>query len=193
MSNASDRKLRPGDGKAPETMVMVIAIAMFVLFLTGGGWLAFKIRAHAQERRALAELKERNPVEYHVLHTSKIQSDDELKQDMVGNWELAGVRVRTTGQFLFIPPHNGYFKTWTLTNWAITTYDAQSNLLYNASGHYTVQGDVYTESIEAATGSMTRFLHAHPAFRVRVDGDTFYQMSARKTESPLEEMWRRVE
>jgi len=39
---------------------------------------------------------------------------------------------------------------------------------------------------------MTRYLGAHPGFRIRVDGDNFYQMGAGKNPS-IEEMWQRVE
>ncbi len=175
--------------KSTATVLVIIG----VLFLCGIGFVVFKVRRHIQEKRTLAALKAEKPVEYYVLHTAKTQSDDELKNEMVGTWELAGARVRSTGNFIFVPAHSGYFKMWTLTNWAIVTYDAQSNVLYTASGHYTVQGDLYMESIEAATGSMTRYLGAHPAFKIRVDGDNYYQMTAGKTASPLEEMWHRVE
>jgi hypothetical protein len=80
---------------------------------------------------------------------------------------------------------------FTLTNWAIVAYDAGSNILYSASGHYTLHGDNYTESIEAATGMMTRYLGARPAFKIRVDGDNYYQMGSGKNPS-IEEVWQRV-
>jgi galactose mutarotase-like enzyme len=73
------------------------------------------------------------------------------------------------------------------------TYGLFSNVQYTASGHYTLQGDNYTESIEAATGQMTQYLGNHPAFRIRVDGDTYYQMTAGRNTNPLEEMWQRVQ
>jgi hypothetical protein len=75
------------------------------------------------------------------------------------------------------------------------TYDQSSNALYTAGGRYTLEGDNYTESIEVATGFMERSLGAHPKYKIRVDGDMFYQMSAKppKNGSPLEEMWQRVE
>jgi hypothetical protein len=76
-------------------------------------------------------------------------------------------------------------------NHAIATYDNNSNLLYSASDHYTLRGDNYTESIEDASGSMARYIGAHPKFRVRIDGDKYYQMGAGKNPG-IEEMWQRV-
>ncbi len=55
-----------------------------------------------------------------------------------------------------------------------------------------MQGEGYTESIEAATGMMRQYLGAHPQFIIRLDGDKYYQMGAGKNPS-IEEMWQRVE
>jgi len=170
---------------------MIIAV-MTVLFIGAITLVILMARAHVVRKRALAELKEKNPVEYYVLHQPMVQRESELKNEMVGTWELAGVRSSRTGQFIFLPPHSGYFKMFTMTNWAIVTYDANSNVVYSASGHYTLHGDSYTEAIEAATGQMTRYLGAHPGFKIRVNGDNYYQMAAGKKPS-LEEMWQRVE
>ena len=40
---------------------------------------------------------------------------------------------------------------------------------------------------------MTQYLGAHPSFKIRLDGDTYYQMSAGRNSNPLEEMWQRVQ
>ena len=138
-------------------------------------------------------MKTANPVEYYILHTPMAQTGDDLRNAMVGTWELTGAKSARTGGFVRLMSPQNYHKTFTLTNWAIVTCDSNSNVLYTASGHYTLQGDNYTESIEAATGQMTQYLGAHPAFRIRVDGDTYYQMSAGRNSNPLEEMWQRVQ
>ncbi len=172
---------------------IIIGIVALVAVLILGGFTLFilKVRAHTAQARALAKLKVDNPVEYQVLHTPMVQSEDELKNEMVGTWQLMGVKSRRTGGFVFLQSPGSYHKMFTLTNWAIVTYDAGSNVLYSASGHYTLHGDNYTESIEAATGMMTRYLGAHPAFKIRVDGDNYYQMGSGKNPS-IEEVWQRV-
>lgn len=178
---------------ASQRAKTAIIIAIGVVFFLGAiTFLILKARAHVDQKRALAVLKEENPVEYHVLHTPMVQSESELKNELVGTWEMAGARSRNTGQFFFLQPHSGYFKMFTLTNWAIVTYDAESNVVYSASGHYTLHGDSYTESIEAATGQMIRFRGQHPRFKIRVEGDNYYQMGAEKN-PVVEELWQRVE
>ena len=175
------------------TGIIVGIVALVAVVILGGfAFLILKVRAHMVQARALAELKADDPVEYYVLHTPLVQNEDGLKNEMVGTWQLVGAKSQRTGGFVFLLPGSGYyFKSFTLTNWAIVTYDAGSNVLYSAGGHYTLSGDSYTESIEAATGMMTRYLGAHPGFKIRVDGDKFYQMGTGKNPS-IEEMWQRV-
>jgi len=175
-----------------KTAIIIGVVALIAVLILGGiAFLLLKVRAHVVEARALAGLKADNPVEYYVLHTPRVQSEDELKNEMVGTWQLMGAKSGRTGGFVMLQTPSLYIKSFTLTNWAIVTYDADSNVLYSASGHYTLHGDSYTESIEAATGMMTQFLGAHPGFKIRVDGDTYYQMGAGKNPS-IEEMWQRV-
>ena len=174
---------------------VILGTVIFVVALVLGGlvFLALKIHAQSARQRALEELKASNPVEYYIQHTPLTQTGDDLRNALVGTWELRGSRNRQTGEFRFIPASSGYFKTWTLTNWSIVTYGLLATVQYTASGHYTLQDDNYTESIEAATGQMTQYLGNHPSFRIRLDGDTYYQMSAGRNSNPLEEMWQRVQ
>ena len=175
-----------------KTGIIIGTVALVAVFVLGGlMFLLIKVRAHVVQARALAQLKADNPVEYYVLHTPPATSEDGLKSEMVGTWRLAGAKSRQTGEFVYLLPGNFYFKSFTLTNWGIVTYDAFSNVLYTASGHYTLHGDNYTESIEAATGMMTRYIGTHPKFIIRLDGDKYYQMGAGKNPS-IEEMWQRV-
>ena len=174
--------------------VILGAVILAVALVLGGlTVLALKMRAQSAQRRALEELKARNPVEYYILHTPLTQTGDDLRNAMIGTWKLAAVRNRQTGAFNVLILRSGNYKTWTLTNWSIVTYDLSSNVQYTASGRYTLQGYNYTEFIEEATGQMTQYLGNHPAFRIRVDGNNYYQMSAGRNPNPLEEMWLRVQ
>ncbi len=171
---------------------VTLAIVIFIIFLAGAAVLTYVIMKQSARRKALAQLEQTNPVEYHVLHTPPAQDDGMLKGEMVGTWKLAGAKSRRTHQFVFLMPGNYYFKTFTLTNWEIDTYDSQSNILYSAGGPYRLVGDNYTETIQDATGMMKQYLHAQPTFRIRVDGDTYYQMGAGRNPT-VEEMWQRVQ
>jgi len=176
--------------KTRTAIIVAVAVAV-VGSLTFAG---LKIRAHMVEHRQWEELKQENPVEYHILHTAYTQKGGALRNQMLGTWQMKGLMNRQTGDFIYLPDRSGAFKTWTETNWSIATYDQFSNVQSTASGHYTLEGDNYSEHIEAATGMMRLYLGSHPKFKIRVDGDTYYQMSANppKNSRALEEMWQRV-
>ena len=70
--------------KTKMGIIVGIVALVAVLVLGGIAFLILKVRAHVVQARALAELKADNPVEYYVLHTLMVQSEDELKNDMVG-------------------------------------------------------------------------------------------------------------
>lgn len=168
-----------------------IGILIVVLAFTGIGIFIYKAHVKAAQARALAELKENNPVEYYVLHTPLTMNENDLRHALVGQWQLVGAKSRRTGDFVTMMQPQNFHKTFTLTNWTVVTYDNDSNVLYSASGHYTLRGENYTESIEDATGSLTRYIGAHPKFRIRLDDDKYYQMGAGQNPS-VEEMWQRV-
>jgi hypothetical protein len=176
-----------------RTGIIVGIVALVAVLVLGGiTLLIFRVRAHTAQARALAELKADNPVEYQVLHTPLTQTEDELRSAMVGTWQLAGAKSLQSGEFVRLESPQNYQKTFTLTNWAMVACDNDSNVLYTASGHYTLHGENYTESIEAATGAKSQFLGTHPTFRIRLDGDKFYEMGMGK-EPSIEQMWQRVE
>jgi hypothetical protein len=158
----------------------------------GLGFLAVKLRAQSAQRRALEELKENNPVEYFILRTPMAQNESDVKAGLAGTWHLAGAKSLKTGEFVRLESPQSYCKTFTLTNWSVVAYDNDSNVLYTASGCYTLQGENCTESIEAATGAKKQFLGTHPTFRIRLDGDKLYEMGTGNNPS-IEQMWQRAE
>lgn len=177
--------------KARTILITGMLVLVAILVFGGLALLILKVRAQTAQNRALARLKEENPVEYYLRHTPLAQSEEELKNAMVGTWELTGAKSARTGGFVTLASPQNFHKTFTLETWAIVTCDDQSNVLYSAGGHYTLQGDRYTEAIESATGTMTRYLGAHPSFRIRVVGDEFYQMGAGEHPT-IEERWQRA-
>jgi hypothetical protein len=176
------------------TTAIVLGMAIFFVVLALAGILALIARSRAQAAQAALEKKlaAENPVEYKVQHQPLTQDESELKNSLVGTWRMAGSKSWGATAFTLKPANNGDFKTFTPTTWAVVTYDANSNVVYSGSGHYTLQGDLYTESIEAATGPMAQYIGAHPQFKIRLEGDKYYQMGTGNKPS-IEEMWQRVE
>jgi hypothetical protein len=97
-----------------------------------------------------------------------------LREQLVGNWTLETKRLGVDKNYTHYNDNNRQ-KTWTLTNWAIIRYNERSNIVYSASGPYELQGDLYTETVEKATGLMTNYIGTRMEFRLRVDGDKYYQ------------------
>jgi len=179
--------------KKTRTAIIVCSLTLFAVLVFGGLlWLGLVLRAQAAHRRAPADLQENNPVEYYLLRTPLTQTGDELRNAMAGTWRLAGAKSLRTGGFVRLESPQSYCKTFTLTNWTLVAYGDNSNVLYTASGHYTLQGENCTESIEAATGAKAQFLGTHPTFRIRLDGDKFYEMGTGNNSS-VEQMWQRAE
>jgi len=132
-----------------------------------------------------------NPVEYYVLHTPMTLTRDQLQNALVGNWKLVGAKSIKTGRFVVLDPHNQFFKTFTLTNWATTNYDSNSNVVNSAAGPYALDGEVSIETIETATGSKIQFLGAQVPYRIRVIGDDYYQMGMGPSPA-IEQQWHRI-
>lgn len=170
------------------TLTLIVAGA---LFLGGVIWLGSKMTVHIRESRALAELKEENPVEYYVLHTPGAKDEVTLKNQMVGLWKLTGAKSLKTGEFVQLRSANLYFKSFTESNWATVNYDANSNVTDSASGPYVLKGDICTETIQKASGAKMKFIGASPSFHIRVVGDDYYQMGAGNNPS-IEQQWHRV-
>jgi len=183
--------------KAITALVLGMGIFFVVLALAGIVALISKSRAEARAQAAQAtaekQLAVKNPVEYKVLHQPPAQDESDLKNQLVGTWRMAGSKSWGATNFTFNPPNSGEFKTFTQDTWSVVTYGPNSNvIIYSGRGHYTLEGDLYTEAIEAATGPMTQYVGAHPQFKIRLEGDKYYQMGTGNKPS-IEEMWQRVQ
>jgi len=146
---------------------------------------------------ALVELKAQSDrkkdfIAYEIQHQSLIQKlaqrDSETRRQLEGGWVIAAKRFQGAPKFNHYPKNNPHLKTWTLTNWAIVTYDSKSNVVYSASGPYELNGDLYTETVESGTGTMTNYIGSRLQYKLRVEGDKYYQMG-----SGIEEMGQRVQ
>jgi RNA polymerase sigma factor (sigma-70 family) len=160
----------------------IIIVGVGILLL-GGGVTTVMLRAKAQAERA------QDPVMYQFR--SRLQVDSaQVRQQLVGTWALEAKRLGVDKKYTHFNDNNR-MKTWTLTTWSIIAYDARSNVMYSASGPYDLDGDLYTETIETGTGNMAKYVGAHPQYRLRVDGDKYYQMALGDKPS-LEEIGHRL-
>jgi len=124
------------------------------------------------------------------------QTNDQLRNALVGKWKLVGTKSIKFGQFFAPDPNHSSFKTLTLPNWANVTYDSSSNVVYAVGGPYSFDGNVLTETIKTESGSKiparaSELLGAHVPFRIRVVGDDYYQIGA-DSRSSVEQQWHRI-
>ncbi len=168
-----------------------VAVSLGILLAGAAGITVYE----AKERTT----REKDIVAYEIEHQSPLQKmfpqrvdENKLRQQLVGVWAIEAKKFRGNAKYTQYPKDNHRLKIWTSTNWSIVTYDADSNVVYSASGPYELQGNNYTETIESATGGMTNFLGERPQFKIRVDGDKYYQMAPGKNPG-LEEIGHRIQ
>ena len=146
------------------------------------------------ESKSRADQK-KDVVAYEILHESLMQklfarqaNDTETRRQLEGVWIITDKKFDGTPRFAHYPKNNPHLKTWTLTNWAIVTYDSKSNVVYSAGGPYELHGNLYTETVESGTGGMSNYIGAQLQYQLRVEGDKYYQMG-----SGIEETGQRVQ
>jgi RNA polymerase sigma factor (sigma-70 family) len=146
------------------------------------------------ETKAQADRK-KDVVAYEIQHQSLMQklltpraSDNETRRQLAGGWIITTKKFRGDPKFTHYAKNNPHLKTWTMTNWAIVTYDTKSNVVYSASGPYELAGNLYTETVESGTGGMSNYIGARLQYKLRVEGDRYYQMG-----SGIEEMGERMQ
>ena len=168
-----------------KTKTTILA-GVAVLLIGGSGTI---IALKEKEKARQEYLKD--PVAYEVSHQPPVKDENELRNELVGTWQLVAEKDWGEKQFVYFPTNNYYRKIFDLTNETVLGYDSQSNLLFSSSGPYTLHGSNYTESLQTATGGLARSRGAHPRFKIRVDGDMFYQEGFGKNPN-IKEIWRRV-
>ena len=159
-----------------KTKTTVVA-SVGILLATGTTVAVLEAKAHAD--------REKDFVAYAIQHQSLTQrlfarqaNDSETRRQLEGVWIITDKRFQGNPRFAHYPKNYPHLKTWTLTNWAIVTYDSKSNVVYSASGPYELSGSLYTETVELGTGNMTNYIGTSLQYRLRVQGNRYYQMGS---------------
>ena len=164
--------------KAKTTVIVTTGVLLF-----GGGIATMVLKPKA--RTALAN----DPVAAQFRNQPAIDVN-KLRQQLVGRWTLESKRLGFAKSYTHYTDDNRQ-KMWTLTNWAIIRFDDKSNVVYSASGPYELQGDLYTETTVNGTGIMTPYIGTRSTYKLRVDGDKYYQ-TALGDKPDLEEIGHRL-
>src|SRR5262245_47502229 len=91
-----------------------------------------------------------------------------LAQKMIGTWARAGTPDKVERA-----PDLTRLKFITGKHWAVTQHDPKTGkVLFHHGGTYTLDGDMYTESVEYANESTADLIGQKFTFKVKVDGDS---------------------
>jgi hypothetical protein len=110
----------------------------------------------------------------------------QLAKDLIGTWVLVGTpdKVGTP------PAAGGRLKLLTGNHWAVTEADPNSGkVVFHHGGTYTIDGDIYTETVTYANENTADLIGQKFQFNVKVVGDVFTNLGKG---NPWNEAWKRV-
>jgi hypothetical protein len=109
----------------------------------------------------------------------------QLAQEIIGTWALAG-----TSDKIEEVADAARLKFLTGKHWTVTQNDPKTGkVIFHHGGTYTLDGDVYTESVEYANESTAELIGQKYKFKVKVDGDVFTNIGQG---NPWNEAWKRA-
>lgn len=113
------------------------------------------------------------------------------KNPLVGSWELVRFKYGDAPDYSDFPKASRRLKLITPTHWSWVEYDTAGpkEAKVGMGGPYTLKGEIYTETVEFATGGMVRFLDKTHSFKVRVEGDKCFLSGTLATGLKIEEIW----
>ena len=117
------------------------------------------------------------------------------KNPLPGTWELIRMKYGPATEFSNFPKERRRLKLITDTHWSWVEYDTvgKKEVKMGAGGVYVLKDDIYTETMEFATGEyMLALLDKKHAFKVRVEGDKWFVTGELNNGLKIEEIWQRV-
>ena len=154
-------------------MKTTVVVSVGILLAVGTTVAIVKAKAHAARKEDFIAYE----IQHHSLMQKLFAADNsKTRRQLQGDWIITDKKFQGNPRFSHYPRNNPHLKSWTLTNWSIVTYDTKSNVVYSASGPYELDGDLYTETVESGTGSMSNYIGSRMQYQLRVKGDRYYQM-----------------
>jgi len=124
-----------------------------------------------------------------LIFGCSLSAADSLKSKIVGTWQLCNkqtLQVDTT----FNDFNQMRYKLITPTNFMLTEVKYYNKVLYGGFfGTYTLEEDIYTETIDLAAAGYKLFLGQKNSFQIKIEGDMMY---IKGLNNPYDEVWKRV-
>src|SRR5262249_50418858 len=116
-----------------------------------------------------------------------------VQQPHFGTWQLVSFKYGDTNKWSNAPQGHKRIKLIAESHFTWIQYDVASGKVEStAGGHYTLNGEAYTETIEYAGEGMTEYLGKKQSFTIRVQGDKLHQSGKLSDGLKIEEEWERV-
>jgi hypothetical protein len=110
-----------------------------------------------------------------------------------GTWKLVSMKYGDATEFTNFPDGQQRLKLITQTHFTWVQYDMSTKKVQSvAGGSYTLEGDIYTETIEFAGEGMTTYLGGKHAFTITINGDKFFLSGQLSDGLKIEEIWQKV-
>lgn len=108
--------------------------------------------------------------------------------------ELVKIKYGDAPEFSDFPKEHRRLKLITDTHLSWVEYDTvgKKEVKGGAGGPYTLKGEIYTETIEFATGGMVEFLDKTHPFKIRMEGDKCFVSGTLANGLKIEDIWQRV-
>jgi hypothetical protein len=110
---------------------------------------------------------------------------------LLGTWRMLSAKF--DGETTTLAEGQVKFKHVTPTHFFWFTHDGNGQVLRGAGGVYSLQGNVYVETVEYGVGSVfgTIVGRTH-TFTFRIEGDQWFHTGNRADGKSIEEVWVRV-
>ncbi|HEX7863010.1 MAG TPA: hypothetical protein VF773_21950 [Verrucomicrobiae bacterium] len=129
-----------------------------------------------------------------VVGVLAVAQDAGAKKDgHLGTWKLVSTKYGDEKEFRKRGEDSERIKHITATHftWIEVITDSKT-IQSGAGGKYTLEGTVYTETIEYAGQGMEAFVGKPQKFTIKVDGDKLHQSGVLSNGLKIEENWERM-
>ncbi len=116
-----------------------------------------------------------------------------INKSITGTWQMKMFKYGTGNSiFSSVPPDMEYIKMITDTHFLWVHYSKMTKKINSsAGGSYTLNNDMYTESIDFGLG-MDSYLGSKPTYNIKIEGDLLFLSGNLVEEYKIEEIWERV-
>ena len=111
----------------------------------------------------------------------------------LGTWQLVSTKYGDEKEFSNYSAERRRVKLITATHFTWVDYNGDTKEISSAAGGpYSLEGNVYTETIEFVGEGMESYLGKKQAFTIKIDGDKLSQSGHLSDGLKIEEVWRRI-